>query len=115
MRADIRINDKGFLILSVDQETIEELEMLVNERTEDSLLADLTEEYSTNGSYTYFNAGLACPAVGLTEAPCFAESMSIDGDGEHTIEGDFWFFNTYMLESTIDILIRDGEVRFHKA
>ena len=45
------------------------------ERYDDvSALCELTEPYWTNGSFQPFDAGAGNPFVGLTSAPCIADS-----------------------------------------
>lgn len=72
---------------------------LINEKREEwdrqTLLWELAEPYSVNGSYTFFDAGEGNPNVGLTDAPCIAECLNYEEDGERTIEGRFWYLSDY--------------------
>ena len=77
-----------------------------------SAFCDGMESYSCNGSFTPFDAGNANPFVGLSSAPCIAESMSIDDDGAQTIDGRFWFFADYMITCPIKKLINGESVVF---
>lgn len=74
------------------------------------IMADQFESYACNGSYTHFDAGQADPFVGLTSAPCIAESMSYDDDGNAEIDGDFWFFADYMIRDDLSELRNKGRV-----
>jgi len=74
------------------------------------IMAELFEGYSTNGSFTHFAGGDGNPFVGLTDAPCIAESMSHDDDGKQSIDGRFWFFNNYVLESEVENLLNGEKV-----
>ena len=75
-------------------------------------LLDATEDYHCNGSYQPFDAGEGNPFVGLTEAPCIAEGMDYDDDGNATINGRFWYYGDYMITSFIDEIIENGKVIF---
>lgn len=75
-------------------------------------LASALESYSCNGSYTPFDAGQANPFVGLTDAPCIAESLDIDDDGQAQIIGRFWYFERYMLDCPLEQLRNHGRVIF---
>lgn len=75
-------------------------------------MLDLMEPYSCNGSYTMFDAGTANPFVGLTDAPCIAEEMSCDDDGDNQVEGRLWWFPNYMVRSYVQDLIDTGETIF---
>lgn len=77
-----------------------------------SALLDATEDYWTNGSYHAFDAGDANPFVGLTSAPCIAESLHFDDDANAEIEGRFWYYGDYMITSFIEEIIENGKVVF---
>ena len=77
------------------------------------ILWDGLEGYWNNGSYEPFDAGQGNPFVGLSSAPCIAESMDVADDGTKTICGRFWAFTEYMTESFVDQLKRRGFVIFH--
>jgi hypothetical protein len=85
-----------------------------DKRGDDAVLWDLTEPYWTNGGFQPFDAGDANPFVGLSSAPCIAESMDTHDDGENEIVGRFWYFARYMLDSIIDELLEHGRVVFQK-
>lgn len=119
---DLTKLENGKLRISLDffdekekGELIEELQELNTRKDDLSILLDWTESYWTNGSYQPFDAGEGNPYVGLTEAPCVAESMTYDDDGNATVEGDFWYFGDYMIRSFIDDIIENGYVDFSKA
>lgn len=81
-------------------------------RLSDDILWDAFEGYWANGMYEPFDAGRANPFVGLTSAPCIAESMNVEDDGERTIEGRLWYFNEYCLEDPMETLKCKGRVVF---
>lgn len=78
-------------------------------------LSDLFESYACNGSYTPFDAGDGDPFVGLTSAPCIAEAMDYPDDGRRVIEGDFWYFDRYMIDDPLEELRDNGETIFQLA
>lgn len=75
-----------------------------------SVMSDLFEPFSCNGSYTIFDAGEANPFVGLTSAPCIAEIMDVSDDGTRTIQGDFWYFDAYSLRNDLEELLLGSKV-----
>lgn len=75
-----------------------------------SIMLDLFESYFTNGSFHPFDAGAGNPNVGLTDAPCVAESMNCDDNGQYEIEGRFWYYAEYMLKSELEQLKNKGYV-----
>jgi hypothetical protein len=89
-----------------------------------SMLGSLTEPYWANGGFEPFDAGQANPFVGLTTAPCIAESMNVADDGEMEIvidpnlppspdgEARFWYYTNYMTRSFIDDLVESGRTVF---
>jgi hypothetical protein len=77
-----------------------------------SILCDLFESYSCNGSYTPFDAGDGNPFVGLTNAPCIAECMDYEDDGTQTIEGDFWYYADYQIRCPLEELLANDSVVF---
>lgn len=116
MHADIKILDNGNLRISVDQETQEEIKELSEYRDENSVMSDLLESHMVNGSYGYFSASHGNPNVGLTDAPCVAESIELSEDGDtYEVNGGLWYFNEYALRLTTDDLIEKGYVDFQKA
>lgn len=77
-----------------------------------STLADGLESYWTNGSYQPFDAGDGNPFVGLTSAPCIAETMNFEDDGTQTIDGDFWYFDRYVIDCPLEQLRNFGRAVF---
>ena len=73
-------------------------------------MAALFETYSSNGSYQHFDSSIGNPFVGLTSAPCIAESLDCDDLGNVTINGRCWYFANYMIENDLEILINSGKV-----
>lgn len=84
-------------------------------RTDDDILWDGFEGYWNNGSYYPFDAGAGNPFVGLTAAPCIAESMDVLDDGTKLIEGRLWYCTHYELTSFVDNLLDDGFTIFNLA
>lgn len=111
---EIRELDSGNLLLTcTDMEWLdEEMEKSGNEI---DILWDGTEGYWANGMYWPFDAGHGNPFVGLSSAPCIAESMDVDDDGLCTINGRFWYFPDYMVVNPMQILKEHGEVEFDLA
>lgn len=73
------------------------------------IIRDLFEPYSTNGSYEVFDGGDANPFVGLTAAPCIAESMDVADDGTRSVEGRLWWYPDYMVCDPLEDLARSGQ------
>lgn len=107
--------ENGNLELTTHEDFIEELKEAITEKDSVSILCEAMEHYSCNGSYTVFDASNANPFVGLTSATCIAESMDIDDQGNQTIQGDFWYYNDYMILNPIEVLLETGKVIFLKA
>lgn len=74
--------------------------------------SELFEQYATNGSFELFNPETANPFVGLTGAPCIAETMTTEDDGTRVIEGRLWWFPDYQIIDPLDKLRDDGRVVF---
>lgn len=109
--------ENGDLKLTLDAEGREELAEGMADKSFNwwSCLYTLFEPYFTNGSYEPFDAGDANPFVGLTSAPCIAEEMTVEDDGNRVIEGDFWYFARYMIDDPLDELRDSGETIFQLA
>lgn len=103
----IRVLENGDLELSLEDSEEPETGARVGYW---SVMAELFEPFSTNGSFTHFDASVGNPFVGLSSAPCIAESMDIDENGAATIEGRFWYFGNYMLECDLETLTNSGRV-----
>ena len=80
-----------------------------------SIMSELLEEYSTNGGYSHFDGGNGNPFVGLTSAPCIAESMDVLDDGENAIVGRFWYFGDYATHNEIGMLLKGERVIYSLA
>lgn len=76
------------------------------------VLWDGLESYACNGSYEPFDAGDANPFVGLTSAPCIAETMDYLDDGTKEIQGRFWYFADYMIACPLEQLRNHGRAVF---
>lgn len=115
MHLEITVLENGDLSLSIPSPSDrEELQTDIdNGQDYSSMMSELFEQYSCNGSYTPFDGGSANPYVGLTNAPCIAEDMDIDDDGNQSIVGNFWYFADYQICLETDILA-NGEVVIYK-
>ena len=108
-----KILDSGNLLVIANNETRKHIKKrYIEKEFKDSIYSDLFEGYETNGSYTPFNASYGRPFVGLTEAPCVAESMNYDDEGEPIIEGRLWWFPDYMIRDPLQELKNKGRVVF---
>lgn len=81
-------------------------------QSDEGILWDGFEGYWNNGSYTPFDAGAGNPFVGLTSAPCIAESMNVEDDGTKVIYGKLWWHPNYAVKSFVDELLEHGFVDF---
>lgn len=103
----------GDLKVTAGNETRSEIARWISDgRDRSTIAADLFESYSCNGSFTPFDAGDGNPFVGLTGAPCIAESMTVEDDGARAIDGRFWYFGDYMIRDELEELARRGRVIF---
>lgn len=109
---DVTELENGNLELSADKDTREEIAERLEEYGFHQVLAELFEPYYTNGGYEPFDAGQANPFVGLTEAPCIAESMDVHDDGRREIVGRFWYYPGYMLRCPLEELAETGRTVF---
>lgn len=113
---NIEVMKSGALELTADREGIEWIcEQVDLGRDSDTILMDGMERYWTNGGFTPFDAGMGNPFVGLTSAPCIAESMEIHENGDREVRGGLWFFSRYMLVDPMEELKQMGRVVFSKA
>jgi hypothetical protein len=113
---DVNIMENGNLKITADKETREEIcYMWEDGKSFWSILCELFEDYSCNGSYTPFDAGDANPFVGLTNAPCIAETMDYLDNGELELIGRFWYFADYMITNPFETLRDTGEIIFNIA
>jgi hypothetical protein len=109
----VTIQDDGSLLLEVEDD---DADLLMREDLGDvDLLYPLLEPYWANGGFEPFDAGAGNPFVGLTSAPCIAESMNVDDDGMRVIVGRFWHYGDYMVKDFVALLRRDGKVVFDLA
>ena len=109
---DITILENGNLKLSLSPDEREEVAERLEQVGEDLVLVELTEPYWTNGSFQAFDAGNGKPFVGLTSAPCIAESMSHDEEGEPSVEGRLWWFPDYAVRGAVQELVEKGSVEW---
>lgn len=117
MDLNIKPLPNGDLLLTCGNETRQELRQAWRDSDRDyySILAELFEPYSCNGSYTHFDAGQANPFVGLTSAPCIAESMDYPDNGDCVLVGKFWHHADYMITNDLDLLIDKGRAVYSLA
>lgn len=111
---EIEMMGGGDLKFTANAEGVQWLRDNRGDKSDLDVLFDLLETSSCNGGFKAFDAGQGNPNVGLTCAPCIAESMRIKEDGSQVIEGRFWYFEQYMIADMVDRLIRDGELVFTK-
>lgn len=102
----------GDLEISADAETCSDIANRPADADYWSIWADLFEQYSTNGLYTPFDADSANPFVGLTSAPCVAESMDVFDTGERAVVGRLWWFPKYQIIDPLELLRDCGRVVF---
>jgi hypothetical protein len=106
-----KILPNGNLKLTANNETRKYIkEQLLDNKGFWNIWMDLFEHYFTNGSYHPFDAGAGNPFVGLSDAPCIAECMNCDDNGNNEIEGRFWYYAEYMLRSELEELKNKGYV-----
>ncbi len=115
MQLNLNILENGNLEISFDESDREEIEEMLESKTDLDILLEGTEHYFTNGSFHPFDAGHANPYVGLTDATCIAESLDFDDDGEAEIEGAYWYDAHYALRCCITEMLESGKVVFLKA
>lgn len=94
----------GDLLTTADNEARANIAAMLRHSSYWTIMADLFEAYSCNGSFTLFDAGDGNPFVGLTSAPCIAESMDYMDNGDHKIVGQFWYASDYMLTCNLEAL-----------
>lgn len=104
----------GDLLVTADNATRSDIAYGLREHGYWVAFADAFEGYSCNGSYTPFDAGEGNPFVGLTSAPCIAESMSTEDDGTQVIHGSFWYFPDYAIRDPLEELATRGRTIFSK-
>lgn len=109
---EITIKPNGDLLLTVSGPERVEIREALAVGNRHSVVGDLFEPYSCNGSFTPFDAGDANPFVGLTNAPCIAETLDTDDNGNRTIEGRFWYYANYQICDELDDLADTGECTF---
>lgn len=116
MHIEMIILPSGNLRLVADEEAREEARDKIEAGINDDvgILLELTEDHWTNGGFEPFDGGQGNPFVGLTDAPCIAESMDIDGEGQRTINGRLWFYPEYMVMNPVAELADHGYVEFTK-
>ncbi len=106
----IRILPNGDLKLTANNEIRAYIAAEMRAGHRDSVLWTLMENEICNGSFTPFDAGDANPFVGLSSAPCIAESMTTEDNGDNVIIGRFWYFADCMLRDELEELRDKGRV-----
>lgn len=107
-----RVQADGHLLITADNKArawLKEHECA----SDDDLLWEGFEGYWANGRFWPFDAGRADPFVGLWCGPCIAESMDVDDDGKHSINGRCWAYMAYEVRSPINELRNRGRTIFH--
>lgn len=120
---NVSILPDGDLELSLEpSDDREEMRERADKYGDESVIWDALEPYWSNGAFEPFNAGDANPFVGLSSAPCIAESMNTHDDGRKEIvenpqltsaregEGRFWYYAPYMLRGIVEELLEHGRV-----
>lgn len=116
MDIQILVLPNGNLMLSADEEARAAIIPADGNYTDHPReMYDLMEPYSTNGSFTLFDAGDGNPMVGLTSAPCIAESMVSDELGQNAVHGKLWWYPSYETTSYVQKLVLEGQVVFQAA
>lgn len=105
----------GSLVFMADAQGVEWLKENRGDKVDLDVFFELLENKRCNGSFTPFDAGNANPFVGLTSAPCIAETMDVDDDGRHTPVGRVWYYQDYQLKDMVEVLIQTGRVSFREA
>jgi hypothetical protein len=113
---NVKILPSGNLLLTCSNDERAEIAAAQREqRGYWGILADLFEPYFTNGSYEPFDAGDGNPFVGLTSAPCIAESMTTEDDGTRRVDGRLWHYADYMVRDPLDDLKQLGRSEWQLA
>lgn len=110
MRTTILPN--GNLLLQADNATRRCIADEMRRGRRGNVLHELLEHEICNGSFTPFDAGDGNPFVGLSSAPCIAEAMITEDNGENVIDGRLWAFTDYMIRDELEELRNKGRVVF---
>lgn len=105
----------GALLMTANNSTRNYLATMGDDTDFNQAMYDLLEPFSTNGGFTLFDAGAGNPFVGLTSAPCIAESMDYLDDGAMEVNGRLWWFESYQVRSYVQELRTKGRVIFDAA
>ena len=105
-----KILENGDLKITADNSSRAELKYQRKRSGYWGAMAEAFEGYTSNGSFSHFDAGAAIPFVGLTSAPCIAESMCVSDVGENEIQGHLWAFMDYQINDDLGELISTGKV-----
>lgn len=112
---NVTILPNGDLKLTANNETRAYIASELRQGKRDHIIYDLLEYDICNGGFTPFDAGDANPFVGLTTAPCIAEAMTTEDNGDNVIDGRFWYFDDYMIRDELEELARRGRVVYKLA
>lgn len=112
---NLTVQLNGDLLITANNPTRNYLATMGDDADFNQAMFDLLEPLSTNGGFTLFDAGQANPFVGLTSAPCIAESMNYDDDGSMEVVGRLWWFKAYQVQSYVRELRTTGRVVFPQA
>jgi hypothetical protein len=108
-------NLKMSLAVQAREEAREEIANLHQIFGEVGTLAELLEPLACNGGYAFVDGAAGEPFVGLTSAPCIAESLTHNEDGQAQVEGRLWWFPAYEVRGVIDELVEHSEVTWTAA
>lgn len=99
-----KFNDRGNLVLILDEEDKEEILELRERgnRTDEDILLELMEPMLCNG---WHNVEIA-----LWDGLTFTEDWQEDNHGEITYLGKVYTFTDHAIVSEIDVLLEDGQV-----
>ena len=82
--------DNGDLKITADNWARSELAQMNNTaRDYWEIMSEAFDDTSIDGGYTHFDPGQSNPFVGLTSAPCIAESIYVDEIGTAPLRGGF--------------------------
>jgi hypothetical protein len=104
----------GNLSVKATDNGVELIENYIKSEPYNMIWCDLLESHSSNGSYSYFDSETRMTnPLALTGAPCIAESMHYDDDGEATAEGKNWYLADYATFDEMRALMHGEEVIFN--
>jgi hypothetical protein len=105
----------GSLKITAGNKTRELIKELQNQATGRvwnywEIMQALFEGYACNSSFTHFDPSNANPFIGLTSAPCIAESIQYNDDGTDEVIGRLWYFADSTMRDDLEELKNKGFV-----